>query len=255
MGTSSSYNMKNAICLLALTLALASAQTCDIKTGIACAKDIEPCIATCKTGLAACAKCLAGSWSGCCPCVKKAIPKLPLTCPSVDQVSTSTTALAVTWTDCAPAGADAKITTLTPDTIVLGATTKFTGGGVLKKDLTGGTYTMTMTGIGGVSLLSCQGDASVAATCPIGLGPIKVGTAQYGAVKFPVKAGDAVSLPDIVSVALPVGLPAFATKTITTLTVKDSAGTEAFCAQITTTPKDTDAVSPIVASEDSWVHV
>merc|ERR1712166_958806 len=191
----------------------------------------------------------------CCPCVKKAIPKLPLTCPSVDQVSTSTTALAVTWTDCAPAGADAKITTLTPDTIVLGATTKFTGGGVLKKDLTGGTYTMTMTGIGGVSLLSCQGDASVAATCPIGLGPIKVGTATYGAVKFPVKAGDAVSLPDIVSVALPVGLPAFATKTITTLTVKDSAGTEAFCAQITTTPKDTDAVSPIVASEDSWVHV
>merc|ERR1712166_1402355 len=158
MGTSSSYNMKNAFCFLALTLALASAQTCDIKTGIACAKDIEPCIATCKTGLAACAKCLAGSWSGC----QNHYPH--------SRHHRAWCNYQIHWWWC------------------------------LEKGPHRGTYTMTMTGIGGVSLLSCQGDASVAATCPIGLGPIKVGTATYGAVKFPVKAGDAVSLPDIVSV-------------------------------------------------------
>merc|ERR1711935_327916 len=85
---SHSINMRSAtICLLALTLAFASAQTCDIKTGLACAKDVEPCIATCKTGAAACIKCLAGSWGGCCPCIKKAIPKLPVTCPSAQTIS------------------------------------------------------------------------------------------------------------------------------------------------------------------------
>jgi cathepsin D len=80
--------MRATICFVALTLAIASAQTtCDIQTGVTCAKDVEPCIATCKTGVAACAKCLAGSWAGCCPCVKKAIPKLPLTCPSAQIIS------------------------------------------------------------------------------------------------------------------------------------------------------------------------
>jgi len=88
MGSCHTINMRSAtICLLAATLAFASAQTCDIKTGLACAKDVEPCIATCKTGAAACIKCLAGSWGGCCPCIKKAIPKLPVTCPSAQTIS------------------------------------------------------------------------------------------------------------------------------------------------------------------------
>merc|ERR1719181_1738586 len=67
----------------------------------------------------------------------------------------STSALSVTWEDCG-SGADAKITSLSPDTIELGATTAFTGAGDLSKDITGGTYKMTMTGVGGVSLLSCS---------------------------------------------------------------------------------------------------
>merc|ERR1712086_537096 len=68
-----------------VTLALissASAQTCDIQTGLACAKSVEPCIATCKSGLEACAKCLAGDWAPCCPCLEKAIPKIPFKCPN-----------------------------------------------------------------------------------------------------------------------------------------------------------------------------
>merc|ERR1711865_327213 len=141
--------------------------------------------------------------------------------------------------------------TLNPDTIELGAATAFTGGGDLTKDVTGGTFKMTMSGVGGVSLLSCSGDASKSAECPIGLGHIKGGTATYGAFAFPQKAGP-VTLPKIVSVDLPTGLPGFATKTITTLDVADSDGNQAFCAKITTAPKDTNAVQPIVDSEDSW---
>ena len=155
---------------------------------------------------------------------------------SVNELFTSTAALAVQWEDCGSSG-DAKITTLTPDTIPLGGTTAFTGGGDLTKDITGGTWKLTMTGIGGVTLLNCNGNADKLAECPIGLGPIKVGTASYGGVVLPAKAGH-VMLPNIVSVALPKGLPGFALKTITTLTVMDQDGAEAFCAKITTTPKD-----------------
>jgi hypothetical protein len=175
----------------------------------------------------------------------------------LSQALTSTSALAVTWEDCG-VNADAKISSLTPDTIQLGATTDFTGGGDLSKDVTGGTWQMTMTGVGGVSLLKCNGDAATPAKCNIGLGPFKVGTASYGGVQLPVKKGHT-SLPKIVSVQLPAGLPNFALKTTTTLTVTDQDGTEAFCAKISTAPKSgqletTASVEPIVDSEDSWKH-
>jgi len=163
----------------------------------------------------------------------------------------STSVLSVIWEDCG-SNADAKITSLTPDTIPLGATTDFTGGGDLNKDITGGTYKMTMTGVGGVTLLNCNGDAAKPSKCSIGIGPVKVGTAAYGGIQLPQKSGK-VTLPKIVSVALPEGLPSFATKTVTTLTVTDSDGAEAFCAKISTAPKQiSEMVQPIVDLEDSW---
>jgi len=70
------------VLILAIALVAVNAQTCDIKSGIACGEKIEPCIATCKTGIVACASCLASDWSTCCPCIKKVVPKLPFTCPS-----------------------------------------------------------------------------------------------------------------------------------------------------------------------------
>lgn len=73
------------VAFLAVIVA-ASAQTCDIQTGLACAKSVEPCIATCKTGLEACAKCLAGDWAPCCPCLEKAIPKIPFKCPNSSAI-------------------------------------------------------------------------------------------------------------------------------------------------------------------------
>jgi len=106
-------NMKLVLTICLAAVALASAQTCDIQSGIACAKDIEPCIATCKTGVAACAKCLAGSWSGCCPCVKKAIPKLPVSCPSQARVELEGAITAPTdWTLHAEAPASTDQTTV-----------------------------------------------------------------------------------------------------------------------------------------------
>merc|ERR1711865_1085257 len=75
-------NQMKCVLILAIALVAVNARTCDIKSGIACGEKIEPCIATCKTGIAACASCLASDWSTCCPCIKKVVPKLPFTCPS-----------------------------------------------------------------------------------------------------------------------------------------------------------------------------
>merc|ERR1712166_1248056 len=74
--------MKLLLTVCFAALAFASAQTCDIQTGLSCAKSVEPCIATCKTGALACAKCLASDWGACCPCIEKAIPKIPFKCPN-----------------------------------------------------------------------------------------------------------------------------------------------------------------------------
>merc|ERR1719424_1567977 len=74
--------MKLLLTVCFAALAFASAQTCDIQTGLSCAKSVEPCIATCKTGALACAKCPASDWGACCPCIEKAIPKIPFKCPN-----------------------------------------------------------------------------------------------------------------------------------------------------------------------------
>merc|ERR1711935_170656 len=82
MGISTRQAMKLLLTVCFAALAFASAQTCDIQTGLSCAKSVEPCIATCKTGALACAKCLASDWGACCPCIEKAIPKIPFKCPN-----------------------------------------------------------------------------------------------------------------------------------------------------------------------------
>merc|ERR1711907_488948 len=133
------------------------------------------------------------------------------------------------------------ITDMSPTTLQLGTTTSIGGAGKLTKDVTGGSWSMTMTGVGGISLMSgCSGDASTSKSCKIGVGPVSVGSVTYGAVSFPVKAGDDVKLPNLVSIKLPSGLPSFATATTTTLNVKDSDGALVFCTQIKSAPMDTE---------------
>jgi len=54
--------------------------TCDLSSGLKCAEAVEPCIATCKTGIEACLKCIGGDFEPCCPCIKKLDSKLPFQC-------------------------------------------------------------------------------------------------------------------------------------------------------------------------------
>jgi hypothetical protein len=143
--------------------------------------------------------------------------------------------LAVSFHVCGDASTDVAVKDVTPKTIAAGSTTTITGSGSLKKDLTGATYTMTMTGaLSTVLVKDCSGDAAQAQTCDI-VAPLlgKVGSLAYQPVTFPIKAGDISGIPKV-AVTLKPGLPASLETTTTTLKVTASNGDKAICVQIMT---------------------
>merc|ERR1719197_1762305 len=146
--------------------------------------------------------------------------------------------LAVSFHDCGDASTDVVVKDVTPKTIMAGSTTTITGSGSLKKDLTGATYSMRMTGVLSTVLVKdCSGDAAQAQTCDI-VAPLlgKVGSLAYEPVTFPIKAGD-ISGISKVAVTLKAGLPSSLETTTTTLKVKASNGDiyhDAICVQIMT---------------------
>merc|ERR1712023_380511 len=143
--------------------------------------------------------------------------------------------LAVSFQDCGDASTDAVVKDVTPKTIAAGSTSTITGSGHLKKDIAGGSYTMTMTGVlSSVLVKNCNGDASKANTCDI-VAPLlgKVGTLAYQPVTFPIKAGDISGVPKV-AVTLKAGLPSSLETTTTTLKVTASNGDKLICVQIMT---------------------
>merc|ERR1711981_1034376 len=117
--------------------------------------------------------------------------------------------LAVSFHDCGDASTDVVVKDVVPKTIAAGSTTTITGSGTLKRDITGATYTMTMTGVlSSVLVKDCSGDAGQAQTCDI-VAPLlgKVGSLAYQPVTFPIKAGDISGIPKV-AVNLKAGLPA-----------------------------------------------
>merc|ERR1719379_960951 len=143
--------------------------------------------------------------------------------------------LAVTFKDCGDASTDAVVKDVVPKSIPTGATTTITGSGSLKRDVTGGSYTMDMTGVlGAVLVKNCGGDASKANTCDIEA-PLfgKVGSLNYQPAAFPIKAGDISGVPKV-GVTLKAGLPSSVESTTTTLRVTGADGDKIICVKIMT---------------------
>merc|ERR1712232_1527912 len=163
------------------------------------------------------------------PKIRPASSSLPgLATPSVNSGS-----LAVSFKDCGDASTAAVVKDVVPKSITTGATTTITGSGSLKKDVTGGKYTMTMTGVlGAVLVKNCEGDASEANTCDIEA-PLfgKVGSLSYVPTTFPIKAGDINGVPKV-GVTLKAGLPSSVEATTTTLRVTGADGDKVICVQI-----------------------
>merc|ERR1719199_249619 len=148
-------------------------------------------------------KCLGGRSAGCVACLKDAGCDTAAfgagSCTGLDEPSMAAEVaevagagkLAVSFTDCGDASTDVVVKDVTPKTITAGSTTTITGSGSVKKNIAGGSYSMTMTGVlSSVLVKNCNGDASKANTCDI-VAPLlgKVGTLAYQPVTFPIKAG------------------------------------------------------------------
>ena len=121
--------------------------------------------------------------------------------------------------------------------------------GVLDEDISDGTYSMTMTGVGGVKLLDCSGDASKAQECPVKVLGFKVGSLSFQGVTFPVKKGTISGIPKV-TIALPSSLPKLAAKTTTHLAVGTKSGDKIICVDITTS-----AAGEAVAAEAPAVQM
>ena len=153
----------------------------------------------------------------------------------LDTTVSSTKSLGITFEDCGN-NAHSVVTSVTPNSLPLGGQTCFTGKGTNNFVTTSASWTMKMTGVGGITLLNCKGDdASKPAQCNIGLGPIHVGKASYAGLSFPFQTGD-LSLDNMVCISLPTGLPSFALSTVTTLTATAQDGQESFCVKIMSAP-------------------
>ncbi len=141
--------------------------------------------------------------------------------------------LDLTWSDCGQ-DADAKVTDVTPASIQTGATSTITGTGSLDKEVTGGKFTLkTTSDIGGITILSCEGDAATTQECDLKVLGVKVGSITYTAIEFPLQPGPTTGVP---SVQLELGdsLPKEALGTKTTLTATDQDGAELLCVEIET---------------------
>ena len=152
--------------------------------------------------------------------------------PILDEFTDSNgESIGITFKDCG-VNADATVTSVTPSTLVLGQDNAFTGAGKNTKHVTGGTFKISMTGVGGISLLGkCTGDLAQSAQCTIGLGPVHIGKLTYSGMSFPQEPGT-LTLPDITSISLPKNLPKFALTTTTKLEVTDSDGAQMICLEI-----------------------
>ena len=167
--------------------------------------------------------------------------KRPPTWPNQWTLSDPTTpllhvgdgSLSLSFKDCGDTSTHAKVTDVTPHSLELGADTTVTGSGTLDEDISDGSYTMHMTGIGGTTLLKCSGDASVSAKCNIGLGPITIGHVSFEGVKFPINKGNITGVPKV-DISMPATLPKWAASTTTTLTVDTKSGDKVICVQIMT---------------------
>jgi hypothetical protein len=154
--------------------------------------------------------------------------------PTLTPVARPYADLALSFQNCEEDSTAAVVKDVEPTSLPVGATTVVTGSGILKEDVTGGTYSMVMTGLGGLKLLDCSGDASQAQTCDV-KAPLfgKVGSLAYQPVSFPIKAGDITGVPKV-GVTLDKGLPPAFETTTTTLQVTGSNGAKVLCVKIMT---------------------
>merc|ERR1712159_206694 len=139
-------------------------------------------------------------------------------------------AVSLSYEDCGDSETHAKITGLSPSSVVMGRKTRITGRGILDKKITDGNF-RTQTFYSGGDLADCSGDASQKQECGL-LGGV-LGSLTFEPLSFPVKKGSS-----SVSVDLSLNplIPAALAQTVTTVKASTKGGENIFCMEVFTEP-------------------
>jgi hypothetical protein len=159
---------------------------------------------------------------------------------SINALQLAANTIGVTWQNCGNSPT-VTVTAVEPTQFTLGTTATISGSGNVAAEISGGTWEMTMTGLGGVQLLNnCKGAvSSTPQSCSIAMGPIALGEASYLGLPIPIAAGTLNNV-SYASVSLPASLPSFATSVQTQFTASNADGSPLMCVSLSTGDGSTD---------------
>jgi len=137
------------------------------------------------------------------------------------------------WSDCGDSSTHGHITSLSPDTLTLGAKTSLAGKGQVDEAVKGATYKVAAKALG-IPVFSHTGDACKPETIKL---PAGAGEIDMKGFSCPISAG-AVELD--LDVTLSAAIPSSLARVTIDLTATASSGDKALCVQIKTSPAATD---------------
>merc|ERR1712110_1302895 len=145
----------------------------------------------------------------------------PSNCPSAKSADPLTN-LALTWSDC---GGLAKINSVTPSSVTLGASTKITGSGTSPVTVSSGTFAANVKA-GWIPLASCSGPIGPPKTCTL---PLGAGSLTLNPIALPINPGPAsISM----NIQLAASLPATLAQTTTHVTATSGSGQGLVCLDV-----------------------
>merc|ERR1711970_1655601 len=147
------------------------------------------------------------------------------------------------WKDCGDSSYHAKVTSLTPSTLTIGANTHVVGQGNVDEEVTAGSFSISSKAIIGPAE-HFSGNVCQPKTFNL---PMGLATITWDGLKCPVAKGQA----DVgVNVKLAASIPAKLARTTIDLKATSSSGHNLICMGITTAPEQAETVAAIASSPD-----
>jgi len=172
---------------------------------------------------------------GCQDALQKVFDKLLAKCQPGDEDFVEGGKLQLGWKDCGDSSYHAKVTSLTPSTLTIGANTHVVGQGNVDEPVTAGSFTISSKAIIGPAE-HFSGNVCQPKTFNL---PMGLATITWDGLKCPVAKGQA----DVgVNVKLAASIPAKLARTTIDLKATSTSGHNLICMQMTTAPQEGETI-------------
>merc|ERR1712072_1450403 len=180
---------------------------------------------------------------GCQDVLQNVFDKLLAKCQPGDEDFVEGGELKLGWKDCGDSSYHAKVTSLTPSTLTIGANTHVVGQGNVDEEVTAGSFTISSKAIIGPAE-HFSGNVCQPKTFNL---PMGLATITWDGLKCPVAKGQA----DVgVNVKLAASIPAKLARTTIDLKATSTSGHNLICMQMTTAPQQDETVAAIGSGPD-----